>query len=175
MTDPESDQNKAADPAKSRSVKRLALAVAAMMGVFGGVGAFTFGYADGASYLVDSPEACANCHVMQGHFDSWAKSSHKDVATCNDCHLKHDFIGKWLTKADNGTFHALAFTTGDYPKPIRIKARNRAVTQEACLYCHQDHVNNMLPVEAGGDMLTCAKCHGDVGHAQRSSGLSSRN
>ena len=162
------------DPVSSRSVGGLAVAVAAALGIAAGVGVFTFGYADGASYLVDSPDACANCHVMQGHFDSWAKSSHKDVATCNDCHLKHDFVGKWLTKADNGMFHALAFTTGNYPRPIQIKARNRAVTQEACLYCHQEHVNNLLPVEAGGEMLTCAKCHGDVGHAQRSSGLTQR-
>ena len=175
MTDPDGAPTPTpAAPKVDRSTARLSLAVAAMVGILGGVGLFTFGYADGASYLVDKPEACANCHVMQGHYDSWAKSSHKNVATCNDCHLKHDFIGKWITKADNGTFHALAFTTGDYPRPIQIKERNRAVTQEACLHCHQDYVQNMLPIRAGGEMQTCAKCHGDVGHSQRRMGLTQR-
>ena len=31
----------------------------------------------GASYLTDDPAACANCHVMQEHFDAWPRSSHR--------------------------------------------------------------------------------------------------
>lgn len=145
----------------------LAVAAACALGVFGGLGAFTFGYGDGAAYLTNDPQACANCHIMQSHYDSWLKSSHKNVATCNDCHLPHDFGGKWLTKADNGFFHSLAFTTGRFDEPIQIKPRNRRVTQGACLHCHADFVNQMLPAEPGGDMLWCIHCHTDVGHAQR--------
>jgi cytochrome c nitrite reductase small subunit len=87
---------------------------------------------------------------MQEHYDSWVKSSHHGVATCNDCHLSHDPAGKWITKADNGFFHSLAFTTGDFPEPIQIKARNRRVTQAACLRCHGDLVNHMRPASPGG-------------------------
>ncbi len=145
----------------------LAIAAAAAFGAFGGLGAFTFGYGDGAAYLTNDPKACANCHIMHGHYDSWLKSSHENVATCNDCHLPHDFIGKWITKADNGFFHSLAFTTGVFHEPIRIKPRNRRVTQGACLHCHQDFVDHMLPTQPGGDMLLCVHCHTDVGHAQR--------
>src|SRR5690606_38417276 len=87
----------------------LAAAVAVMLGMLGGVGAFTFGYGKGASYLSSDPRACANCHVMQGHFDSWMNSSHRNVAVCNDCHLPHHPIGKWVVKGDNGFFHSLAF------------------------------------------------------------------
>jgi cytochrome c nitrite reductase small subunit len=145
----------------------LPLAAAVLLGMLAGVGAFTFGYGEGASYLSNDPAACANCHVMQDHFNSWQNSSHKNVATCNDCHLSHHPIGKWIVKADNGFFHSLAFTTGVYPDPIRIKPRNRRVAQNACLYCHGDFVHNMLPAEPGGDMLTCATCHSDVGHAHR--------
>ena len=145
----------------------LPIAIAVLFGVFGGVGAFTFGYGKGASYLTNDPAACANCHVMQPQYDSWQKSGHRHVAVCNDCHLPHTFVGKWVTKADNGFFHSLAFTIGGFHEPIQIKPRNRRVTQNACLHCHKDSVNDMLPAKAGGDMLLCIHCHGDVGHALR--------
>ena len=145
----------------------ITVVVAAAFGIFGGLGAFTFGYGDGAAYLSNDPKACANCHVMQSHYDSYLKSSHEHVATCNDCHLPHDPIGKWMTKADNGFFHSLAFTTNSFHEPIQIKDRNRRVTQSACLHCHADFVNHMLPAEPGGDMQLCVHCHSDVGHALR--------
>ncbi|MEQ8819789.1 MAG: cytochrome c nitrite reductase small subunit [Sumerlaeia bacterium] len=145
----------------------LSVSVALLLGVLAGMGVFTFGYGEGHAYLSNDPAACANCHIMQDHYDTWLKSSHHGVATCNDCHLPHNFVGKWITKADNGFFHSLAFTTGDFHEPIQIKDRNQRVTQNACLYCHGDFVHNMLPAEPGGDMLQCATCHSDVGHAQR--------
>ena len=148
-------------------VRALLVAVAGALGILGGLGAFTLGYGDGAAYLGNDPASCANCHVMQAYYDSWAKSSHENVATCNDCHLPHEFAGKWRTKADNGFFHSLAFTTNDFHEPIQIKARNRRVAQRACLHCHSEYVNTMLPVEPGGEMLLCIHCHGDVGHSQR--------
>ena len=145
----------------------LAVLVAAALGVLGGLGAFTFGYGEGTAYLENDPASCANCHVMQDHFDSWTRSSHQHVATCNDCHLPHDPVGKWITKADNGFFHSLAFTTGAFHEPIRIKPRNRRVTQQTCLHCHGELVHHMLPVRTGGEMLACVHCHSDVGHAGR--------
>jgi cytochrome c nitrite reductase small subunit len=156
--------------ARSRRFRLAAFAAPAafaLLGVAGGLGAFTFGYGDGASYLSNDPAACTNCHVMQGHYDSWLQSSHHNVATCNDCHLPHGFPDKWITKGDNGFFHSLAFTTGDFHEPIQIKDRNRRVTQRACLGCHSGLVDHMLPEEPGGDMLLCIHCHTDVGHALR--------
>lgn len=152
---------------KSGGIRALAFAIAAVFGMLGGLGAFTFGYGDGAAYLTNNPASCANCHVMQAHYDSWAKSSHENIATCNDCHLPHDFLGKWITKGDNGFFHSLAFTTNDFHEPIQIKPRNRRVTQGACLHCHADFVNHMLPENPGGEMLLCIHCHTDVGHSQK--------
>jgi len=149
----------------NRGFVTIATLLAILLGLLLGVGSFTFGYAQGASYLSNDPRACANCHVMQGHFDSWLKSSHADVAVCNDCHLPHDPIGKWVTKADNGFFHSVAFTLDNFHEPIQIKPRNRRVTQNACLYCHKDFVHNMLPAEPAGDMMLCIKCHSDAGHA----------
>lgn len=156
----------------SRGGPTTALLVAAVLavGVLLGLGTFTFVYGEGYAYLSDDPGACATCHIMQGHFDSWVGSSHRRVATCNDCHLRRGFLGKWITKADNGFFHSLAFTTGAFPEPIRIKPRNRRVTQAACLACHGEFVHALAPSEPGGtsgDEALCSRCHRDVGHAQR--------
>ncbi|MGM0489663.1 MAG: cytochrome c nitrite reductase small subunit [Planctomycetota bacterium] len=145
----------------------LPIAIAVLLGGLVGVGVFTFGYGQGTAYLSDAPKACANCHVMQGHYDSWLNSGHRHVAVCNDCHLPHDFAGKWITKADNGFFHSLAFTLENFHEPIQIKPRNRRVTQNACLHCHEDVVRWMLPAEHGDDMLGCVHCHADAGHARR--------
>ncbi len=172
MADPDGDtqHGSAAPPPRAwaqalRAIGPFWLALAALLGVLGGIGVFTFGYGQGGSYLVNDPKVCANCHVMQAHYDSWQSSSHRHVATCNDCHLPHTSPGKWITKADNGFFHSLAFTTGSFPEPIRIKARNRRVTQSACLDCHRTTVHEMVP--AGGEAPLCVRCHADVGHAGR--------
>lgn len=145
----------------------LLLLLAVLLGLLGGLGAFTFGYGDGAAYLSSDPVACKNCHIMEDQFDSWLKSSHQRVAVCNDCHLPPGAVGKWVTKADNGFFHSLAFTLENFHEPIQIKPRNRRVTQSACIACHQDFVHQMLPVEPSGDMELCVKCHADAGHAAR--------
>ena len=150
-----------------RSIGTVPLIFSGILGLLLGIGIFTFGYGKGASYLSNNPKGCANCHVMQDHYDSWQHSSHRHVAVCNDCHLPHDPIGKWLVKADNGFFHSLAFTLENFHEPIQIKPRNRRVTQGTCLYCHESVVHEMLTTEADGEMLSCVHCHSDVGHAHR--------
>jgi cytochrome c nitrite reductase small subunit len=127
-----------------------ALIVAALIGITAGLGAFTFGYAKGYSYLGHDPAACANCHVMQEHFDAWSKSSHKSVAGCNDCHTPHDIVGKYTVKAKNGFWHSFYFTTGRYPDPLRITEGNRRVTEEACRGCHAEITAAIVPARPRG-------------------------
>lgn len=153
----------------------LTIAAAVTLGMLGGVGGFTFGYGKGYAYLQNNPASCANCHVMQESYDAWQASSHHNVATCNDCHLPHDFVGKWLVKGDNGFFHSMAFTLGNFHEPIQIKARNRKVTQGACIHCHQSTVDQMFPGHQGGEMVNCIQCHTDVGHAGRRRGTVGEN
>ncbi len=152
---------------RRRTIGVLLGVTALMVGVLCGLGTFTFGYGEGWSYLSNNPNACTNCHVMQDHFDTWVNSSHRNVATCNDCHLSHDPIGTWVTKADNGFFHSLAFTTGNFPDPIQIKPRNRSVTQAACLHCHGDFVHAVAGSAPDDGTLLCVRCHAGVGHALR--------
>ena len=104
--------------------------LAVIAGLLIGVGVYTFGYARGASYMTDNPAACANCHVMQDQYQSWMKGSHGKVAVCNDCHTPPGFVSKYATKAINGFFHSLAFTTQHFPDEIHITDRNFRVTEK---------------------------------------------
>ena len=138
----------------------LAIAV----GVLTGVGMFTFGYARGASYMTNDPAACVNCHVMRDQFQGWMKSSHGKVAVCNDCHTPPGFIPKYATKAINGFFHSLAFTTQRFPDEIRITERNFRVTEKACLKCHEDIVSSIRATRPHQQDVSCIQCHSTVGH-----------
>lgn len=140
------------------------------LGIAVGVGVYTFLYAEGGSYFSNDPTACANCHIMQEHYDGWIKSSHRSVATCNDCHTPSGFLPKYYTKASNGFWHSFAFTTGDFPDPLRIKPHNREVTEEACRKCHQEIVE-AIEVKPDGsvhsgvmEQTSCVRCHNTVGH-----------
>jgi len=131
-----------------------------------GVGLFTFVYARGASYMTNDPGACANCHIMNEQFDGWTRSSHHQVAVCNDCHTPHDFLGKYMTKAINGYHHSLAFTTGVFHEPIQIKERNRNITEQACRFCHADIVQGIDLFHTANNELSCIRCHPSVGHLE---------
>lgn len=143
----------------------LAVALAALLGLLAGIGGYTFLYAEGLSYMSDDPKVCVNCHIMQPQFDSWQKASHHAVATCVDCHLPHDFIGKYYAKAENGYHHSLAFTLQDFHEPIMIKPKNSRILQDNCLYCHAALVHEQVAraADASGE-VQCVHCHRSVGH-----------
>lgn len=141
-----------------------AIIVGGLLGLTGGLGLFTFVYADGASYLTNDPKACANCHVMNEQYDGWTRSSHHAVAVCNDCHTPHNFVGKWTIKGINGFNHSLAFTTGRFHEPIMATALNRSVTENACRYCHADIVQAIDSGPHADVQMSCIRCHRNVGH-----------
>jgi cytochrome c nitrite reductase small subunit len=149
-------------------VNRGLLAAALLVGFVAGIGSYTFLYAKGYSYLTNDPAACANCHVMQDHFDAWTRASHRSVAVCNDCHTPPGLVPKYLTKAQNGFWHSFYFTTGNYPDPLRITARNHRVTERACRTCHAELTASIDPAHAdtAGQGLQCSSCHNDVGHIE---------
>lgn len=148
---------------------RLKVALALCVGALGGIGVTTFRYAEGLSYFSTDPAACANCHIMRPQYDGWQKASHHTVATCVDCHLPHDFIGKYLAKARNGWHHSKGFTMQDFDEPIRIKPPNAAILQDNCLRCHEALVHQITGVAGGGHggAPECVHCHASVGHGER--------
>jgi cytochrome c nitrite reductase small subunit len=138
---------------------------AGTVGALAGLGAYTFDYAEGTSYLSKDPRACANCHIMQSQYDSWQKASHHTVATCVDCHLPHDFIGKYIAKMENGYRHSKAFTLQNFHEPIQMTAKNRRILQANCVDCHQDMVHELFVATAAGpDAVSCVQCHQTAGH-----------
>lgn len=148
------------DRVLSLSRKLLLFFFPATIGAVGGLGLYTFIYAQGISYLGNDPKACVNCHIMRPQYDGWVKSSHRHVATCNNCHAPSSFLGKYAVKAINGFNHSLAFTSGNYPESIRINKMNASVTESACRTCHAE-ITSAIDHEG---TLDCVSCHRNVGH-----------
>ena len=142
---------------------RIIAIVAGLLGVAAGTGIYTADYAEAASYLSNDPRACVNCHIMRDEFDAWQKSSHHSVATCNDCHVPVDFVGKYLTKMDHGWRHSKGFTLNDFHEPIQITAGSLAVVEANCLRCHGDLVHQ-IATSPRGESTNCVHCHGGIGH-----------
>jgi cytochrome c nitrite reductase small subunit len=109
--------------------RRVIVLLAGSVGVLAGVGAFTFGYAKGLSYLSTDPRACVNCHVMNEQYSAWLKSGHRHTATCVECHLPASGLAKWVAKADHGFRHSLAFTLQNFKEPIEITPHDRSIAQ----------------------------------------------
>jgi cytochrome c nitrite reductase small subunit len=138
--------------------------VAACFGATFGMGAFTFNYAEGTSYLSDNPATCVNCHIMRDQHDGWQKSTHHAVATCNDCHVPHNLLGKYATKIEHGLRHSKGFTFQDFHEPIQIKASSLAIVEHNCVRCHESLVADLATHGHGVD---CAHCHSGIGHSAR--------
>jgi cytochrome c nitrite reductase small subunit len=145
--------------------RRIVVGLAVLVGVLLGLGLFTFKYAEGFSYLSSDPKACVNCHIMRPQYESWQKSSHHAVARCVDCHLPHDFIGKYVAKAENGYHHSKGFTFQDFHEPIMIKPKNAAILQANCVACHGELVHELVGgVNGSPNEVQCVHCHAGVGH-----------
>ena len=145
--------------------------LAGLTGILIGVGSFTFDYAEGLSYFSTDPKACANCHIMNPQYDSWARGPHHAAAKCVDCHLPHEFLPKYVAKAENGYHHSKGFTLQDFHEPILIKPKNAGILQESCLRCHGDFVHEIVAGSTtAANAVECVNCHRSVGHGPRAWG-----
>ncbi len=139
--------------------------LAGLIGVLVGLAFFTFGYAGGAGYFGHESETCNQCHAMNKQFNAWEKGSHKNVATCQDCHAPHDDVVAWaINEADNGFWHSLKFTTGQYPENIRIREVNRVVVEASCRKCHAALTDGIEFAKPHNQQVSCVQCHSNVGH-----------
>jgi cytochrome c nitrite reductase small subunit len=143
------------------------LLLSIVFGIFVGLAGYTANYAEGLSYLSNDPKACVNCHIMREQYDGWEKASHHAVATCNDCHTPHQLIPKYLSKMQNGYRHSSAFTLQNFPEPIRITAKNKAILLENCVGCHSGLASMIASHDDQQQPLDCIHCHTDVGHGPK--------
>lgn len=148
-------------------VSAAGVLLAALVGLFIGVSIGTFDYAEGTSYLSNDPAACVNCHIMREQHDSWMKGPHHAVATCNDCHVPANLIGKYWVKAEHGFRHSKGFTFQDFHEPIQIKDSSLEVVQNNCVRCHQGMVGQISAHMGEGEKINCVHCHAGIGHGPR--------
>lgn len=151
-------------------------------GIFTGIGITIIIISNAASYMSDDPEVCINCHIMRPQFSTWLHSSHRETATCNDCHVPHDnFLTKYAFKASDGLRHATMFTLRLDPQVIRINEAGKAVVQENCKRCHINQVNIVSAVNVTGDNFShgegmlCWGCHRETPHGRVHSQASTPN
>ncbi len=149
---------------------------AVVLGLFLGLGCLGFYLSKVYSYLFDDPKACVNCHIMTPHYATWFHSSHRERATCNDCHVPHDNLIRALWfKMSDGLRHANVFTLGSYPQVIRIRETGASVVQENCLRCHSFQVNFVSISQItydkfkAGEGKLCWDCHREIPHGRISS------
>ncbi len=136
-----------------------------LCGVLVGAAGYTFREGEGLAYLGNESKTCANCHIMRDQYDGWQKASHHAAATCNDCHVPHNFVGKYLTKAENGFEHSKAFTLQNFHEPIIIRPKSARIVQRNCVRCHGELVCAITGGNDGaGEPFNCVHCHSSVGH-----------
>ncbi len=147
--------------------------VVILLGAFAGLAVYGAYSSRALSYLSDSPETCVNCHIMAPQYATWTHSSHREVATCNDCHVPQDNIFRtYYFKAMDGARHATMFTLRLEPQNIFIHQAGINVVQENCVRCHSTLItDSKLLTQTDSfhhkfeDRL-CWDCHREVPHGR---------
>jgi cytochrome c nitrite reductase small subunit len=146
-----------------------------VLGVAAGLGLAVAKVSRAASYLGDEPETCVNCHVMTTSYGTWQRSSHANVATCNDCHVPHDtMINKYAFKARDGMYHSTIFTLRLEPQVIQLSNAAVGVVQGNCMRCHDNVIGQVHIKDYEKGDQNCWDCHREVPHG-RSRSLSTTN
>lgn len=154
-------------------LKQWRIPVLILLGITIGLLLMILKVSNAVSYMSDDPAACMNCHVMTPQFATWQKSSHKNVATCNDCHVPHNnIIRTYFFKASDGLRHATMFTFRLEPEVIRIHKAGQTVVQENCIRCHNNLLSQVAAIEytavkaIHGEGRLCWDCHRETPHGK---------
>lgn len=144
-----------------------------LLAVMTGLGFFMAKEAEVVSYMSDDPLACVNCHVMTSVYNSWQHSSHREWASCNDCHVPQDnILNKYYFKAKDGLFHASVFTLRAEPEVMFMREASEEVVQDNCMRCHIQQVTQTKYDGYINDHATnrtdrkCWECHKEVPHGK---------
>ncbi len=149
------------------------LPVIILLGAMSGLSLYALIESKAISYLSDNPRTCVNCHVMTPQYATWKQSSHREWASCNDCHVPHgSFIKKYAAKAADGLYHASVFTARLEPEVITLRESRVDVVQQNCIRCHKDQVTDAKLsglVDNHFENRTerkCWECHKEVPHGK---------
>lgn len=136
--------------------------------------------------LTNQPKFCASCHVIKPSYDTWVRSTHRDV-TCVACHVRPTFEGFIQDKVIKGTHDVWVTVFGPPQNWEDLKA---TVHSEVCLSCHSnmlriselaerdlpqpvkkvglimEHRKHMEAFEKRGKGEGCATCHNTVVHSR---------
>ncbi|MDH5396658.1 MAG: cytochrome c nitrite reductase small subunit [Cyclobacteriaceae bacterium] len=150
--------------------------VIVLLGIISGLGFYILHISKATSYVSDDPKVCVNCHVMIPEYVSWRNSSHREWASCADCHVPQDNVAeKYFFKAKDGIYHASVYTTRGEPQVIRIKEAGKKVVHNNCIRCHENQVTDAkLASQVDGHFAhrtdrACWECHREVPHGKQRS------
>ncbi|MTI81928.1 MAG: cytochrome C nitrite reductase [Firmicutes bacterium] len=113
--------------------------------------------------LLDGPQFCGSCHFMEPWVDTWYHSAHREVASCNDCHIPHQFVEGAFYKAYTGSRDAMLTISGQIPRNFLITEHGSQVVHENCLYCHNDLMRTVGDPKTDGGRY-CFGCHRNTPH-----------
>lgn len=155
-------------PNKKSRWRRVAVFLIA---VLVGMGIFLAKEASIVSYMSDNPQACVNCHVMTPVYNSWMHSSHRERASCNDCHVPQDnLFNKYFFKAKDGLFHATIFTARMEPEVMFMREESEKVVQDNCIRCHLQQITQVKYYgwlenhKENRTQRNCWSCHQELPH-----------
>ncbi len=136
--------------------------------------------------LTNHPQFCASCHNIRPSYDSWVKSSHKEVE-CVACHVRPGVEGFIHDKAYAGLKDVAIYLFGTPTDAHNLQA---TVSSEVCIGCHRailrvsevatrdlpppvkdvglvmGHRKHMEAFAKRGQGEGCTTCHARVVHEQ---------
>ena len=154
------------------------------------LGAVALGAFDGMMHYTNSNEFCYGCHIgMDTIVEEYHESVHYNNATgvhatCGDCHVPKEFVGKMWTKIRStkdiyhklvGTINLENFEENRLRQAEHVWARLRASDSATCRSCHEPERWNkpLQPMRAQNHHdparweerdETCIDCHTGVAH-----------
>ncbi len=144
--------------------RRPTALLAAILGCAAGLGLLAAHASNAKSYLGESPEACINCHVMTSYYAGWEHSSHRQSATCNDCHVPHETMTRKLAfKMFDGARHSFMFTFRLEPQVMKLNPAAVPVVQSNCVRCHEHQIMIASAGTPWSD-VRCWHCHRETPH-----------
>lgn len=163
-------------------VPRWRIPLLIVFGAIAGFGIHIIIISNALSYMSEEPETCVNCHVMQSQFATWNHSSHRERASCTDCHLPHDnILNHYFAKGRDGMKDVFLFTFRMENNVPHSTSETKEIILQNCLRCHGEVHRDLDHYTAaagnghghqGWEGKQCWDCHREVPHG-RAKGLPS--